>query len=197
MASGTVKWFNDAKGYGFIAPADGGKDVFVHYTAVSGEGFKTLAEGAQVEFEVEDGEKGPQAQNVTHRLRGVGSAGAPSRRAHLFMDRPARDHATARHARAPRCRDRPRLRGVSHGLAFLVAAPLAVAFALLPELRQAGRPRSATARQSRSCSARAALTTGSGRPPLAAVARRIDHAGVYLLIAGSYTPIGLLILEGG
>jgi CspA family cold shock protein len=65
MASGTVKWFNDAKGYGFIAPADGGKDVFVHYTAVSGEGFKTLAEGAQVEFEVEEGEKGPQAQNVT------------------------------------------------------------------------------------------------------------------------------------
>ena len=65
MASGTVKWFNDAKGYGFIAPADGGKDVFVHYTAVSGEGFKTLAEGAQVEFEVEEGPKGPQAQNVS------------------------------------------------------------------------------------------------------------------------------------
>ena len=65
MASGTVKWFNDAKGYGFIAPADGGKDVFVHYTAVTGEGFKTLAEGAQVEFEVEEGPKGPQAQNVS------------------------------------------------------------------------------------------------------------------------------------
>jgi CspA family cold shock protein len=65
MASGTVKWFNDAKGYGFIAPADGGKDVFVHYTAVSGDGFKTLTEGAQVEFEIEDGPKGPQAQNVS------------------------------------------------------------------------------------------------------------------------------------
>jgi CspA family cold shock protein len=65
MATGTVKWFNDAKGYGFIAPSDGGKDVFVHYTAVSGEGFKTLTEGAEVEFEVEQGDKGPQAQNVT------------------------------------------------------------------------------------------------------------------------------------
>ena len=65
MATGTVKWFNDAKGYGFIAPSDGGKDVFVHYTAVSGEGFKTLTEGAQVEFEVEQGDKGPQAQNVS------------------------------------------------------------------------------------------------------------------------------------
>ena len=65
MATGTVKWFNDAKGYGFIAPSDGGKDVFVHYTAVTGEGFKTLTEGAEVEFEVEQGDKGPQAQNVT------------------------------------------------------------------------------------------------------------------------------------
>ena len=61
MATGTVKWFNDAKGYGFIAPSDGSKDVFVHFSALSGDGFKTLAEGAQVEFEVEDG---PKAQNV-------------------------------------------------------------------------------------------------------------------------------------
>jgi CspA family cold shock protein len=64
MATGTVKWFNDAKGYGFIAPADRSKDVFVHFSALQGEGFKTLAEGASVEFEVEDGPKGPQAQNV-------------------------------------------------------------------------------------------------------------------------------------
>ena len=64
MATGTVKWFNDAKGFGFIAPSDGSKDVFVHFSALTGEGFKTLAEGAQVEFEVVSGEKGPQAQNV-------------------------------------------------------------------------------------------------------------------------------------
>jgi CspA family cold shock protein len=64
MASGTVKWFNDAKGYGFITPADGSKDVFVHFSAVQTEGFKSLAEGATVEYEVEDGPKGPQARNV-------------------------------------------------------------------------------------------------------------------------------------
>jgi CspA family cold shock protein len=64
MATGTVKWFNDAKGFGFITPSDGSKDVFVHFSAVSGEGFKTLAEGAQVEYEVVEGDKGPQAQNV-------------------------------------------------------------------------------------------------------------------------------------
>jgi CspA family cold shock protein len=64
MATGTVKWFNDAKGFGFITPSDGGKDVFVHFSAVQGEGFKSLPEGAKVEFETEDGPKGPQASNV-------------------------------------------------------------------------------------------------------------------------------------
>ena len=60
---GTVKWFNDAKGYGFITPASG-PDVFVHHTQIQGEGFRSLAEGQPVEFELTDGPKGPQASNV-------------------------------------------------------------------------------------------------------------------------------------
>ena len=64
MANGTVKWFNEAKGYGFIQPADGSKDVFVHYSAITGEGFKTLREGQAVTYEVQDTPKGPSAVNV-------------------------------------------------------------------------------------------------------------------------------------
>ena len=65
MVMGTVKWFNESKGYGFISPAEGGSDVFVHFSAIEGEGFKTLAEGQQVEFEVQDSPKGPQAARVS------------------------------------------------------------------------------------------------------------------------------------
>jgi len=64
MATGTVKWFNDAKGYGFITPDEGGEDLFVHHTGIGGSGFKSLVEGAKVEFEPEQGPKGPQATNV-------------------------------------------------------------------------------------------------------------------------------------
>jgi cold shock protein len=64
MPKGTVKWFSDEKGYGFIAPEDGSKDVFVHHSNIEGTGFKTLAEGATVEFEVREGQKGPEATNV-------------------------------------------------------------------------------------------------------------------------------------
>jgi len=64
MATGTVKWFSDSKGYGFITPDDAGKDLFIHHSAISGEGFKTLTEGAKVEFEAAEGQKGPEAKNV-------------------------------------------------------------------------------------------------------------------------------------
>ena len=65
MAEGTVKWFNDAKGYGFVAPADGSKDLFVHHSSISGSGYKSLPEGARVSYEGREGEKGPEATNVS------------------------------------------------------------------------------------------------------------------------------------
>ncbi len=62
--TGTVKWFNDAKGFGFITPSNGERDCFVHYSAIQGDGFKSLTEGAGVEFDMVEGEKGPAAENV-------------------------------------------------------------------------------------------------------------------------------------
>ncbi|HEU4569794.1 MAG TPA: cold-shock protein [Gemmatimonadales bacterium] len=67
--TGTVKWFNDTKGFGFITPESGGKDCFVHHSAIQSQGFRSLAEGEKVEFEVVEGQKGPSAQNVTRLAR--------------------------------------------------------------------------------------------------------------------------------
>ena len=67
--TGTVKWFNDSKGFGFITPEDGSKDLFVHHSAIQGGGFKSLAEGDRVEFDVVQGQKGPAAENVTTLAR--------------------------------------------------------------------------------------------------------------------------------
>ena len=65
MATGTVKWFSDEKGFGFVTPDEGGKDLFVHHTGINGNGFRTLAEGARVSYDAVNGDKGPKAVNVT------------------------------------------------------------------------------------------------------------------------------------
>lgn len=99
MATGTVKWFSDANGYGFITPDGAGPDLFVHYTGIADSGFKTLAEGAKVEFEVREGRRGPEAFNVVPiggparpAPRREGGPGAPKKRFAL----PGRPHRARR-----------------------------------------------------------------------------------------------------
>ena len=70
MAQGKVKWFNDQKGFGFITPDDGGKDLFVHHSAIQADGFRSLAEGQAVEYDVEESDKGPKASNVKSVVEG-------------------------------------------------------------------------------------------------------------------------------
>jgi len=79
MATGTVKWFNNEKGFGFISPSEGGEDLFVHFSAISGQGFKSLDEGDEVEFTVGQGQKGPQAQNVSVTRKAEGGRGGYDR----------------------------------------------------------------------------------------------------------------------
>ena len=69
MATGKVKWFNNAKGYGFITPDDGSEDLFAHFSSIEMEGFKTLKQGQEVNFEITDGPKGKQASNITSRMK--------------------------------------------------------------------------------------------------------------------------------
>ena len=92
MATGTVKWFNADKGYGFITPDEGGKDLFVHFSAIQGSGYRSLAEGAKVEYEAQQGDKGPQAANVTFWRSDSPAAGpVAARRAILHETRERRD----------------------------------------------------------------------------------------------------------
>lgn len=79
MATGKVKWFSAEKGYGFISPDDGSRDLFVHFSAIQSDGFRELHEGDEVEFDVGEGQKGPQAQNVTVSRQAPQREGGPSR----------------------------------------------------------------------------------------------------------------------
>ena len=108
--TGKVKWFNNAKGYGFIE-REGGSDVFVHYSAISGNGFRSLEEGQAVEFEIVDGPKGPQAGNVTKALEPHTTCPAPFRGAGRNLTQPSDFHFSSfRHfsTSTSACLERPR-----------------------------------------------------------------------------------------
>ena len=131
MATGTVKWFNDAKGFGFITPDDGGEDLFAHFSAIQMNGFKTLKEGQKVQFEVVQGPKGKQASNITaRRLKRQRTASDPAAAGCFFGGRSSCTRACgshvhssrhARHARATiSCRlapERPRAPPTDNGTA--------------------------------------------------------------------------------
>src|SRR5688500_5785833 len=106
MATGVVKWFSDEKGFGFITPDDGGKDAFVHFSGIAGDGFRTLTEGAKVEYELGESSKGPQATNVRIIWLGEGREGRVRRRGHRGA--PERDvpGAARQRPRGPRARGR-------------------------------------------------------------------------------------------
>ena len=103
MATGTVKWFNDAKGYGFITPDAGGKDLFVHHSAIAGDGFKSLAEGAKVEFEGVEGSEGPRGKERDPDLETGYSSGGATRASAQPVSGLACSRATARAARSAPC----------------------------------------------------------------------------------------------
>ena len=97
MPTGVVKWFNEAKGFGFVTPSDGSTDLFVHFSDISGQGFKLLVEGQRVEYDPKDGPRGPQAGNI----RSLDPA--PTKPARPASDRPARSpQTTTSHDRGPR-----------------------------------------------------------------------------------------------
>lgn len=95
MATGTVKWFNDAKGFGFIEPDGGGADVFAHFSAIAMDGFKTLKQGSRVTFEITEGPKGQLAQNIHAEIQPIQTQPAPERPARQSKVRAPQFHAPA------------------------------------------------------------------------------------------------------